>query len=370
MNLFRRIPKARKVYNRASAIFQRCPMSHLPVFRLGSRARSTSLGIALCTMFIVASFSVVGGLKASMDRLESNFSSNYYLVTRSDGLAPFDPADITSILDKAAYGYFVDVTLDVAPGSAAAFCLQGDISLFPSVAQPSWAEVYVPSGVPFGPFTLDGPAGTMQVKAVGLLVTDLFPTDWILGSRELVDTLSGESGKANFAITDSLTADNRAHLASDGFSVQSTTGIIDFLGQSIDQIQDDVALVLLPSTFVVAMLSYGFIGAETADKRHEIGVLKTIGLGRRKILSYLLSNAFLVSLWGGLLGLALGILVSYGLSTAASALFTTAFIMRVDPSLLLLALIATVVASLAGSLVPAMRMTLTRPVQDLKEAPR
>ena len=56
-------------------------MRSLPFFKFGSRARSTSLGIAICTMFIVASFSVAGGLRTSMDKLKDSFSEDTYLVT-------------------------------------------------------------------------------------------------------------------------------------------------------------------------------------------------------------------------------------------------------------------------------------------------
>jgi hypothetical protein len=345
-------------------------MSPLPLLRFGSRARSTSIGIALCTMFIVASFSIVGGLKASMERLEGNFSSEYYLVTLPSRSGPdfFEPSEITSVLDRCAYGSFVDVTVDMN-GSAAVFYMVDVGKLFPTVAIPVGKEVYVQSGS-LGWFNLTSSVATQQVGVVGILAYREFPDDWILGSRELVDSLSGSPGLANFAIADSISKDQREHLVAEGFSVQGMTGIIDFLGQSVEQLQDDIVLILLPSAFVIAVLSYGFIGSETADRRHDIGILKTIGAGRTRILSYLFANASLISLWGGIVGVALGIILSYALSTAVSTVFTSVFIMKVDPSLLGLALIVTVSAAAVGALVPALRMTMSPPVRDLREGAR
>ena len=308
-----------------------------------------------------------------MDRLEGNFSSDYCLVTRTSesGLAPFDPSEVTSSLDRCAFGYFVDVTVNVTSSSAAVFYLEDDDDpLFPSVIQPVADEVYVPNGFDFGHLNLTSRVMEAQVEVAGILVIDQFPDNWMLGDRKLVESLSGHPGMANFALTGSISGGQRAHLESEGFSVQSMTGIIDFLGQSVDQIQDDMILILLPSAFVIAVLSYGFIGSETADRRHDIGILKTIGAGRARILRLLLLNALLISLWGGTLGLAFGIVLSYALSTALSSLFTSVFLMRIDLGLLVLALLATVASAVAGALVPSLRMTTSRPVRDLREAVR
>jgi len=323
-------------------------------------------------MFIVASFSIVGGLKTSMDRLEGNFSADHYLITHpgDTGLEAFNPSAVMSHLTECAYGFFVDVTLNTTDTHASAFYLVDDSKLFPSVNEPLGNLVYVPDNYDFGRLTLTSRVGESHVNVTGVLNAKEFPRDWLLGSREVVDLLSGQAGMANFAVTGALSDGQRAHLESDGFSVQSMTGIIDFLTQSATQIQDDMMLVLLPSSFVIAVLSYGFTGSETADRRHDIGILKTIGAGRTRILRLLLANAFLLSLWGGILGLAFGIVLSYAISTAASAVFSSVFLMSVDPFLLVLALAATVAAGVVGASVPSLRMTRSSPIEDLREVAR
>jgi ABC-type antimicrobial peptide transport system permease subunit len=345
-------------------------MSLPPVLRFGSRARSTSLGIALCTMFMVASFSVVSGLSASVDKLEQNFTSDLFLVTMPGPSGPsfFDPSDVLSVAAECAYGTFVEVEVNATPSTAMVFYVDDQRAhTIPGLDQAYEGTVYA-AGTAYPEKLRITHAGiSEEVTLAERDSVDEFMDEWLLGSHGLLANLTGEPTKVNFAIAESLTQGQRGDLASMGFSVQAMTGIIDFLGQSMDQIQDDVLLVLVPSSFVVAVLSYGFIGAEVADRRHDIGILKTIGARRSKILRMLLANALLISLWGGVLGLAFGIVLSYGISTAASSLFTSVFLMSIEPIVLALAFLSTIAAGMVGALLPTLRMTMSSPIRDLRE---
>jgi len=319
-------------------------------------------------MFIVASFSVVGGLKASVDRLEGTFSSQYNLLTKPGEieLMSFDPDEIASVLDRYAYGSFVGVTTNVTSIPTTVFYFRDDSGLLPSLGHPTGNEVFVPSSIDFGALEVESAVSMQQVEATGILISDTFPDDWILGSRDLVDNLTGRPGTANFAIVDSLSSEQQESLAANGFSVQSMTGIVDFLGQSVRQIQSDLTLILVPCAFVIAVLSYGYVASETYDRRHDIGILKTIGAGRLRIMELLVSNALVIGLWGGAIGVALGSVLSYAMSTAISTAFSSTFLMRADMSTLAIAFVATLIASVAGSLPPSLRMTLSEPVNDLR----
>ncbi len=304
-----------------------------------------------------------------MDRLEANFSSEYYLVTLpySTGVSFFDPASISSEDTSFAYGAFVRVTTNVSPYSMTVFCVADPDHVIPSLSNPANDEVYVHDGYDWRALTFSSEVSKSEGRVVGLLVGDMFADDWVLGSRELVDNLTGEAGKANFAVASTLSEGQREHLAAKGFTVQSMTGIIDFLGESVGQIQDDMVFVLLPSAFVIAVLSYAFIGSETSDRRHDIGILKTVGAGRASILRMLLSNALFISVWGGVLGLAFGIVMSYAISTVASSMVTSVFVLSIDPLVLLLAFASTIAAGVTGALIPSLRMTTSSPVSDLRE---
>jgi len=338
----------------------------LPLFRFSSRAKSTSYGIALCTMFIVASFSIVDGLRTSMDTLKDNFLAEYSIVTLPDESGPelFPDTALSSVSGKTAFGMFVDVLAHPSMEEVTVFAVDDPNNVLPESIAASGKDVLVGQSLQLsGDIVL----GQTNVTVVGKFSSSLFPSDWILGSRGLLDELIGEVGMYNFAIVKGLSEPEAVGLMSNGFSTQAAVGIVDFLDSSVREVESDATWALFPSVFVIAVLAYSFIGSETADRRHDIGILKTVGAGRWRILSYLLANAAAISAWGGLLGLALGIVLSYAVSTVASAMFTSVFVIRAGELLLLSSFAATVGAGVMGAILPSIRMTLSSPVKDLKE---
>jgi hypothetical protein len=345
-------------------------MRSLPLFKFGRRARSTSWGIALCTMFIVASFSVAGGLRTSMDKLAGNFSAETYLLTMPGESGPtfFTTGDLESIYGHYAAGTVTKATALPVNMSVTVFCLDNIWNVV--------GETYYVTGYDFLEGTSLGLAGDVVLVGEhevyggisGRYSSSIFPNDWMMGSIDALRELTGQATtKYNFAIAKGVNASTIAALEGKGFSVQPLIGIIEFLDSGVSEIESDTTWVLLPSSFVIAVLAYSFLGSETADRMHDIGILKTLGAGRRRVLSYLLLNAFIISAYGGLLGVALGIVVSYGLSTAASAMFTSVFVIKSSEMLLVTAFLVTLAAGVLGALIPALRMTFTSPVHDLKE---
>lgn len=317
-------------------------------------------------MFIVASFSVVGGLGTSMDTLMGNFSQELHLITLpgESGLEYFLPSQLSTVEGKSAFGVFAEVVAAPADVEIAVFSLADPHHVLPETLSTSGnnALAGVDSSL-FGNITLAG----QSVAIVGKYSSSIFPSDWLLVSLELAQTIASEAGKFNFVISSSLEQAEISALGSQGFVVQGMIGIVPFLDSSVREIESDAYLAIVPSTVAIAILAYSFIGAETADRRHDIGIIKTIGAGRRRVLYYLTANALIISAWGGLLGLALGTVLSYGVATAASSMFTSVFVVETSELLLLLSFTATLFAGLVGALLPALKMTLSSPVEDLKE---
>lgn len=344
-------------------------MASPPLFRFNERARATSLGIALCTMFIVASFSVVGGLRTSMERLSANYSTELYLLTMpgGEGLQFFSAEQLFGILPRYAMGTVS--TVEITPGNltVTAFSVVDEFKILPERFLVSGRDCLAGSALNIiGDVTVVGHEA-VNATVLGKYSSAMFPNHWLLCSSAMMsELLGGLTPPYNFAIAKGLDADDIAYLESQGFFVQPTVAIMDFLESSVDEIEHDATWVLLPSAFVIAVLAYSFIGAETADRRHDIGIIKTLGAGRRRVFGYLLANAFVISAYGGVFGVALGIVLSYALSTAASAVVSSVFVIETSELLLVAAFLVTVVAGVAGAMLPAARMTLTSPVEDLR----
>ena len=320
----------------------------------------------MCTMFIVASFSVVSGLRTSMDKLSDNFESDLFLVT---GVGFFGPEDLSSIINQSALGAYTFAVVQPPGVSVTVFAVSDPNHILPEVLAVSGNSVRVGSSLSLtGNITLHSIA-EVDAVVVGQYSSSIFPSNWILGNQSLLYSLMDRPGEEyNFAIAKSLSPEELKTLERRGFDVQPFVGIIQFLDSGVNEIQADATWVLVPSSVFVALLAYSYIGSEISDRRHEIGILKTIGAGRRKVLSYILSGAALTCGWGAALGLALGIVLSYGLATAASSLFTSVFVVHMQESLLVMSYMVTLAAGVVGALVPALRMAMTRPVNDLKEA--
>jgi ABC-type antimicrobial peptide transport system permease subunit len=343
------------------------------MFKYTSRARSTSWMIAICTMFIVASFSVAAGLQTSMDTLMDNFSSEHYLVTRMSASGPemFDSGDLSSVAGHAAVGLFCPVLVHPGDVSVISFCVVDDNQVLDETLSAEADEVLAGTGLSIaGNVTLD--AGlTVTTTIVGRYSSSVFPSDWLLCGEQLMRSLlAADEGTYNFAIVAEPSASQMSSLVDEGFVVQPMVAILEFLESGVHELRNDALLVLLPSSFVVGVLVYSFLGSEVADRRREIGILKTIGAGRRRLFSYLLTNGLVITAWGAALGLALGVILSYGIATTASRIYPSVFVIEVEESLLVIAFVVTVVAGLVGTMIPAIRSTYTSPVEDLKDVRR
>ena len=348
------------------------PMRSLPIFKFNSRAKSTCWGMALCTMFIVASFSVAGGLRTSMDTLTDNFSVEYYVVTASGGheLLYFDAADLGAASSKAAMGVVVDATVEPGGSVVTAFHVSDGNGVLPETLSVDDGEALAGSRLPLSGVVTLTASGSVEVLVSGGFSSSLFSPAWLLCGGDTMSSLTSQEDTANFAILRGPTEADIAALESRGFVVQPLIAIVEFLSSGMAEIESDALWILVPSAFVISVLAYSFLGSEIADRRREIGILKTIGAGRRRVLSYLLAESTLISSYGAALGLALGIVLSYGISTAASHMFTSVFVVEIEEVVLLLSFCVTVAAGIAGTLLPALRMTVSSPVSDLKEGNR
>ncbi|MCJ2533147.1 MAG: FtsX-like permease family protein [Candidatus Thermoplasmatota archaeon] len=348
-------------------------MRPLPLFKYTSRARSTSWMIALCTMFIVASFSVAAGLQSSMDTLMDNFSSEYYIVTRQSDSGPdlFDEGEISSSVEHAAFGLFSKTSTEPGNVSTIAFCVADDYQVLDETLSTGGSDVLAGTGLPLsGNVTLEA-EGQVGATIVGKYSSSVFPSDWLLCSEQLMRSLLATSDSTfNFAVIASPSSEEQSLLTDAGFVVQPMIAVLEFLESGSQELRDDALLVLLPSSFVVGVLVYSFLGSEVADRRREIGILKTIGAGRTRLFSYLMTNGLLITAWGAALGLALGIILSYGIATIASHLYPSVFVIEIEEGLLVIAYCATLVAGLVGTMIPAIRSTRTSPMEDLKEVGR
>lgn len=99
------------------------------------------------------------------------------------------------------------------------------------------------------------------------------------------------------------------------------------------------------------------------ERTREIGVLRAVGWGPGRVLRMIVGEALLLSLAGGVLGLGVGIVLTYlAAQTPVLQGFTRA---QVPPELLLQAMTAALILGLVGGLYPAWRASRLLPVEAL-----
>ena len=183
---------------------------------------------------------------------------------------------------------------------------------------------------------LDLPGG---VSNIDLTVRDLF------GADAVADTLRAQTG---------LTVDSW---------MQTNSGLLNALSNQT------VSNNLIRS-FVVIIVALGIssvLVVSVVQKQREIGILRAMGAGRRRIMAIFLLQGGLV----GLVGSALGSALAYGLLVVFSQVFkspdgSAMFAAQLDPMLVLLASVVACGVGLAAAAIPARSAARMDPVQAIR----
>ena len=183
---------------------------------------------------------------------------------------------------------------------------------------------------------LDLPGG---VSNIDLTVKDLF------GANQIADAVRAQTG---------LTVDSW---------MQTNAGLLNALSnQSVSN--------NLIRSFVVIIVALGIssvLVVSVVQKQREIGILRAMGAGRRRIMTVFLLQGGLVGLVGSVLGSAL----AYGLLVVFSFVFKSPdgsplFAAQLDPLLVLMASGVACVVGLAAAAIPARSAARMDPVQAIR----
>jgi len=127
-----------------------------------------------------------------------------------------------------------------------------------------------------------------------------------------------------------------------------------------------VAFVLLIACANVANLML----ARVAGRGREIAVRGALGAGRKRIVRQLLTEAMIVSLLGGLVGLALSVVGIRGLVSMMPAFFPRVDEIGIDGRVLVFAALVTVVTGILFGMAPALQSSQPNLSESLKEGSR
>jgi putative ABC transport system permease protein len=135
--------------------------------------------------------------------------------------------------------------------------------------------------------------------------------------------------------------------------------------------QLNLTALSLISLLVGMFLIYNTVAASVVRRRHEIGVLRALGLGRLQVQALFLAEALVLGLAGAALGLVMGVVLAGQLVGAVSRTLTSLYILTsiqdlfVSPGAVLMALALCLGAVLLAAWFPAREAATIAPVEAL-----
>jgi putative ABC transport system permease protein len=169
---------------------------------------------------------------------------------------------------------------------------------------------------------------------------------------------------------DAVCADLRAKLPA-GVIVQAPDRHNRQIERMIGAFQLNLTALSLISLLVGMFLIYNTVATAVVRRRHEIGVLRALGLGRRQVQFLFIAEALVLGVAGLLLGLVLGVVLAGQLVGAVSQTITSLYILAsienlvVSPWAILAAMVLCLGAVLVAAWFPAREAALISPVEAL-----
>lgn len=151
---------------------------------------------------------------------------------------------------------------------------------------------------------------------------------------------------------------------SDDFSVRSLSDLLDLVRTITDALRYFLALMAGLSLVVGGIGIMNIMLISVNERTREIGVRKAIGASNKNIISQFLSEAIILTLIGGLIGIAFGVLISWLIAVIMNSLnYDWAFI--VSPVSVFLAIFISGLVGLVFGIYPAKKASKLEPVQAL-----
>ncbi|HII39874.1 MAG TPA: ABC transporter permease [Thermoplasmata archaeon] len=352
-----------------------------PILRLASRltprTRTTAWAIALASMVLVGSLSLVDGLRAGSESVLSRIRVEPAVYIAGTDL-------LASRIDPAALAP-LGLDVDVFRIHAADLEVNG-LSLPVIVASLTHLEgVNATTPYPLGtqdlsldsglrdtiltetgaPLASTGTLSVLGTRLAGLPIVDpppgkdaFLPDDWAYARPELFATANASEGPFVQAIVAAHGLDS-SMVAALGLTPFDLVGAVGFTQGSVDEVGSALIALSVVIAAVISVLVYFAMSLEVVQRSREIRTLRSLGASPRLVASLYEGQALLLALVGATVGSALGIVLAHGFVSFASLVGLPNLLVLAPPTGgVALAFGVAVLASALGALVPARRAGL------------
>jgi putative ABC transport system permease protein len=150
----------------------------------------------------------------------------------------------------------------------------------------------------------------------------------------------------------------------------------EIIANAMSGMQVGFSLCGLAALVVGMFLVYNALKFSVAERRHEIGILLSVGATRQQVQTLFAGEAAVLGLAGSLLGIPLGIGLARALQPLVQAvlenIFQTVKAQRIEasPAMLLMAVLAGLTTAVAACLLPAVAASKENPAEAVRQVPR
>ena len=137
--------------------------------------------------------------------------------------------------------------------------------------------------------------------------------------------------------------------------------VADSDGAILERISGLMAVIAIMAAIASALALTSALSTSVLERRSEIGLLKAMGAGNRRVVGMFLAEAALLGVTGGLLGALGGALMARFISSSVFGAPVT-----IRPFAVPLAMSVALVITIAGSIVPVRRLLALRPAEVLR----
>jgi len=332
-------------------------MIAMDLFRFNSRLKALTIAIGICVAFTVGSFAFTNGLSTTVNNIGDKFVGEGAMVYSGQNLTAsvVDVGELHTTINFASVGI---CSANVNGSIRTLFAVDDPTGVLRDDLSPPAGQMYSGKFDPVrGQMNITTNLGSVSLTADAKYSSNVFPSYWhLIRWDDLVKIRPEMTGHASFLLFDSTDEEILLPLSSQGLTVQEMTGILAFFDAGSNEVANDLWLIVLPSSCIVALLVYSAISMETIDRARDIAILKSMGANNKQIGGIFLFQAVVLAVIGAFLGVMIGIIISYAISTSSSLFISNSlFYLKVTESSMIIAFASSVVAGILGSLPPIIR---------------
>ncbi len=336
----------------------------------------TIIGIAFCLAYLTGTIAIAGGLHYSTEKISSTFDQGPIMIYSNEDLA-------LSFIDGSSLDEFQDyVGVKFINADVTSMGLQYNDTYIASIHDPhnlmtfdfpnetSGNNAFIGniverdlSHVGFdmslgAKLNLEHNYNVIDINLTSLYPTNLiFPNDWLIVSGGVVEDLSPDlANNYSFIIVFEDSEVVRNFVNDNDLISKPTTGAVSFFKTGIYQVEGNLWSIVLTTGIIVILLVYSIMSIEIQYHKPTIANLRGLGAKRRVIIGIFTLKAIMITVIGGVIGIALGICVANGVVSLSSlAGINTIIVPLVSFDSLLQPMALSVAAGFIGGLIPSIK---------------